>query len=224
MTVFLAENEIATDNQSIGFPSLGSCMALVVQTKTALYGYHVFGLHVPERTVKLAQRITQSEPSAEMVHLYGTCHWPARYAWPDVAQQETAWRNEMDGIATSLNYHGPVTGFNTGARATAGSITKHLISDISTTATTYVEYRRRVDVPRCEIYYKRMSKMQTTRGPAPADTPIQTLERSQTGSGNYYLVAPTNQITLTAHITPTPDNDGRLHEAPSLFTYSFKRL
>jgi hypothetical protein len=38
MAIFLKENEVGFDAQKIGFPGLGSCMAIVLQTPHGLFG------------------------------------------------------------------------------------------------------------------------------------------------------------------------------------------
>jgi len=118
MALFLAEGEIGVDSTTIGFPSLGGCMALALQTPHGLFGFHIPPGH-GDRTPAFASYCTHHRMYGRPVHLFGSCKWKHRYSgaggktetgWHPNAHQ--SWSTEMIKIARDLGYSGPVTGFD----------------------------------------------------------------------------------------------------------------
>jgi hypothetical protein len=194
----LNEREVGFDANSIGFPSIGACMGVVLQTANGLYGFHAMPGDV-DRVAGYDLFIQRHALTGAGVHLYGSCIRSKRCSG-DLAQ----WRAEMTTIANALNYHGPVGGFDLPA---------YPDNKDKTTDTTYVEYRRDATTSTCEIYYKRMSKMTVTSGTNPTVDPTQRLTRRAAGPVIENPIG--NNVALTADIVATYWNKGELHKVPN---------
>jgi hypothetical protein len=213
MTVYLCEHELGFDANSIGFPNLGGCMAIVLQTDQGLYGWHMppTKTAISERTAAFLQFYNTVGPHGNFVHLYGSCYRDNRVT------DDVGWKDEMKVIAAALSYQGPVSGYDISRR----------INKIGTTESTYLEYQRNGRT--CEIYYKRMTKMNVTKGSL---TPGATVERMKLGSSTYAPdgsvvnvyeignVTGTNSVT-DIDIVPTPSNEGELHKAYVIGTFNY---
>jgi hypothetical protein len=195
MARYLNEREVGFDLSTIGFPNIGDCMGVVLQTQNGLYGFHAMPGDAA-RVSGFAQFIQNSGLHGNAVHLYGSCIRAKRCSG-DKAQ----WRAEMTTIAGALNYHGSVSGFDMPAYPK--------LKD-GTADTTYIEYRRDVASTRSRIFYKRMSKMNVAPGANPAADPIQ---RVTARKGVFVVEHPTVQVAVSAAIVQTYWNKGEMHEA-----------
>ncbi|MGH7554185.1 MAG: hypothetical protein ACREMQ_14355 [Longimicrobiales bacterium] len=109
MAVFLKENQIGFDAATVGFPGLGSCMGVVLQTNHGLFGFHAFGNNNNKGSTfgDYCRKHTQYGPA---LHLYGSSRWANRY--DGLGNMFVAWLEEMKFVAGQLNYHGSVSGFD----------------------------------------------------------------------------------------------------------------
>ena len=110
MAIFLKENEVGFDARKIGFPGLGSCMAIVLQTPHGLFGFHSFGNNNSKGTTfgTFASGHARYGP---LLHLYGSAVFAKRYAGSGKFLQ---WLAEMKFVVGQLNYRGTVSGFDIG--------------------------------------------------------------------------------------------------------------
>ena len=199
----LNEREVGFDANSIGFPNIGDCMGVVLQTANGLYGFHGMPGDV-DRVAGYDLFIQHHGLHGNGVHLYGSCIRSKRCGG-DAAK----WRTEMTSIANGLHYHGPVSGFNLPAYPNNKN---------GTVDTTYVEYRRDATASTCDIYYKRMSKMTVTVGGNFAADPIQRITKR---SGAFVVELPTVQVATDAAIIGTRSNKSELHKVPNSKIESF---
>ena len=224
MAIYLVEDHIGSDTNSIGFPNLSTCMGLVVQTTTRLYGYHVTGLHEQPKTQMLRELIETTEPGAQMIHLYGTCYWANRYASLPGTPLAPQWEAEMDGIANTLGYAGPVTGFNIGSWYSLDPAAKIALSHIRRTENTYVEYHRQVTTNKCAIFYKKMAKVNATSGQVPADMHVERIRRVRGPTPSYTRTGPHHGLSVIGATVRTTDrNHGQLHSIPDHFIRTFNK-
>ena len=76
MPIFLAEDEIGFDSTLVGFPTLGGCMAVAMQSPHGLFGFHIPPAH-ESRSPKFAEFCSGHQQFGEAIHLYGSCKWNA---------------------------------------------------------------------------------------------------------------------------------------------------
>lgn len=144
MPVFLNERQVGFDTTRVGFPTLGDCMAFVVQNTGGLYGFHLMPGDA-DKTAQFVQYVSNHIGfTGAWSGMFGTCHWQNRYG---NTNHRDWWEKEMKSIANVLGYSGTVYGFNTGS----GTGIKH-------GETAYVEYRV-AGSGACSVHYKRMSKV-----------------------------------------------------------------
>ncbi len=210
MAIFLNEHQIGFDTTTVGFPNLGDCMGLVLAVPGGMLGFHV----MPGAAVRAGEfQKFFTARVAGATHLYGVCYRSRRYGSTDQSAQVRGWTQEMTGIANTLSYHGPVSGFDTAKR-----------TGIKADEATYVEFV--LGGAGLGIYYKRMSKMT-----APADFTASfaaTSETREIGMNNAEMNRrgkaglPFNEIyqvttaakkglTSQAQVNQTKSNKGLLH-------------
>ena len=222
MAIYLREDHVGADQDTVGFPNLSTCLALVVQTSTRLYGYHITPLSEEAQLEELSDLIQQTEPQAQMVHLYGSCYFANRYSFSRGTAVATQWQTEMTSIADTLQYTGPVSGFDFGLGHTWNLSARLSLSNIPQEQYTYLEYRRQGNLNTCTLHYKRMAKVAVTTGVMPADMLVQRIRRLNTNPTTYQRVAPPgNASTLTAAVRQTNRNQGQMHAVPTDFIRSF---
>jgi hypothetical protein len=222
MAIYLREDHIGADQDTVGFPNLSTCLALVVQTSTRLYGYHIALQSEEARLEQLAELIEQNEPQGQMVHLYGSCYWANRYPFSRGTTAATQWEAEMTSIADTLQYTGPVSGFDFGLGHSWNLSARLSLSNIPQDQYTYLEYRRQGNLNTCALHYKRMAKVAVTSGVMPADMLVQRIRPLNTNPPTFQRVAPPgNMSTLTAAVTQTRSNQGQLHSVPTDFIRTF---
>ncbi|HVJ53292.1 MAG TPA: hypothetical protein VM689_12570 [Aliidongia sp.] len=209
MTVYLVEDEVGYDTDSVGFPNLGGCLAVVLMTEHWLYGFHI----TPGNTRKIREFldfVLSYGPRGEYLQLYGTCNRANRYP----VQPKQQWQQEMGEIANALNYHGKISGYDLSSWA----------AKITATEATYVEYRRIAGERKCSIHFKRMSKMDCTTGTMQPGVMIRKIVPDRAMPGSYKLAVPyNNRVTIGAQVIDTADNGGQLHTVSFLGLESFER-
>lgn len=153
MAVYLVEDEAGFDADTVGFPSLGGCMAFVVVCDNGLFGYHITPGH-KDRVGVFREYCTTGPSSAQwgvIRHLYGSCYWRNRYAGGD--NKFFQWVDEMRYLAGELQYNGGFSGFDTSATQT----------NITLADATYLEYRLVPGNNRCTIHYQNMVRINLTK-------------------------------------------------------------
>lgn len=102
MAVYLLANEIGADAAVVGFPSLMGCMAVVLQTDTKLFRWHVYGSGRITERVGFFEEFIQSDPHrGNAVALFGVCNFLARFGGDG-----NAWRAEMNAVVAGLHFSG----------------------------------------------------------------------------------------------------------------------
>lgn len=164
MAVYLVEDEVGFDAGTVGFPSLGGCMAFAVVVDNGLFGFHIPPGH-KERVGAFLDYCTNGPSRAQwgvIRRLYGSCYWKNRYANAD--HKFFAWVDEMRYLAGELHYNGGFSGFDTSATQT----------NIALADATYLEYRLNAATNRCTIHYQNMLRINVTRA-VEADTSVRRL-------------------------------------------------
>lgn len=210
MAIYLDERQIGFDTTTVGFPNLGDCMGAVVQVGGGLFGFHIYGLG-GAMDPTFAQFIRQHfQFQDDMTHLYGSCYRPRRYGGG--GNTSASWRAEMKALADALGYTGPISGIDTSVG-----------TRIKRTETTYVEYRLGGH-NQCQIYYKRMSKMQNpTLGPLSPGTDVKLIrkdmaEMKRQGKTHddepiYMAANLPGHATTGMNIKTTRSNKGQMHQS-----------
>lgn len=191
MATYLRENEVGFDLDTMGFPGLGSCMAVVLWTNVGLFGFHVYGSNNEKE--KFFGDFILKYPHESKLHLYGSCSLHKRHGG-----EPAGWANEMKTIAVKIGYTGAISGFDFSSKVSDGE-------------TMYVEYRANGSAT-SKIFYKTMSKVESSRDVKPGDPPK--IEQIAKRSGIVTLsekLAMNNPIT-DVWIKKTPGNKGLLHE------------
>lgn len=200
MPIFLPEHQVGFDGNLVGYPNLGSCMAVAVLTTRGIYGFHYTPAPIAQVT-QFANYITGNMiPGEATLRLYGSCYWTNRYA----ANHKAQWITEMTNIAAGLHYTGRVTGFDTssGSHGDAHG--------------TYLEYRN--NGHRCGIFYKRSGKVALYK---PQNVPLPGVERikpNQAILGQYQRALP--QETKNIYDAMVGPNS-QMHEAGFMGKHSF---
>jgi hypothetical protein len=158
MTIYLLMNECGFDPAKIGFPSLQGCVGVVLQTSTGLFGWHIFGapkIAELKRMSRQFKTFIENQPGGgTAVKLYG-----ARFR-----RYRNDWREEMTTIASEIGYSGMIGCYDIGRD---GSLT---VND-----SAYVAFTRDGAKQRCNLIYKRSSKMRYDSGTLQPGTPIGTI-------------------------------------------------
>jgi hypothetical protein len=198
--LYLMSREVGRDANCIGFPSVKSCLAVVVQTTQELIGWHVF--NTPRN-----QTITDAGAFAQYVTANANGHAVRLYGATTRAERgnNPGWKQELLDIAQALHYHGPATAFDMNV-AGEGS---------------YVEFVRDANARKCDIYFKRNSKMTYTT----TDTDIHAMVQRYVNAGNLTFlyggdddIAP---IYTNAQVNTATSKKGRLNSASWFHTNDF---
>lgn len=204
MAIYLSENEVGTDAQVIGFPSLMGCMAIVLQTTECLIGWHAYGSDSLEgndkygfagRIPAFAAYVQSVNDRGTPVHLYCVCNRGERFG-----KDKSKWKTETNLIAEALGYSAlPITGYDLSSIGHEGS---------------YAELVRDGDSRRCAIFYKRWSKTTTEMGAV--DPNLQRMIRYNRGEDAYGIgnVA-TGRVITSVEVVETKSNKGQMHKASS---------
>jgi hypothetical protein len=208
MAVYLIEREVGYDDDTVGFPNLGGCMGVAMQTAQGLYGWHSMPGDLPG--TGLSQFIT-ANPHGNITRLYGSANLSRRFGGDTAQVAMTKLQAELRQIAAALNYTGTIY---------ACDLTG-LVNNLSGGDSIYIEYRRDTANPAngCGIYYKRCSKMDFTDGSVGPGMVVQRLtargalvNSTMKGGGN---------IVASADIKVTFWNKGELHQVPDAKILAF---
>lgn len=134
--IYLWSTQIAVDAQSLGFPSVDSCLAVVLQSDQGLAGWHSFNTNLATTGQNAAQfgaYATANLPGV-WLRLYGACNRGVRGG---------NWQQDMQAIATAIGFTGTVIGLD--MKVTTGG--------------AHVEFHRNNGSGRCDVYHKRSSKI-----------------------------------------------------------------
>lgn len=196
--IYLFSNEFGHDAASIGFPSVETCFAIVLQTDSMLLGWHTYN-NIP----------SQLQTKAGVFNSYiGTVHGigvPVRlYGATNRKEHGGDWKAELRSIAAALNYHGPAT-----------------LVDLKQGEGTYVQFDRKANDRSCTVSYKRNSKV--TYATQVVDVNATPHRRDYGGA-----VAPlyggddnTNKVYTGAQVDPNKSGSGTLHTSGWSNTTSF---
>jgi len=214
MAKYLVEDEVGFDSELIGFPKLGGCMAVVLQTDQGLYGFHITPGNA-RKSPGFALFIQNNGLHGNPVHLYGSCYWNNRYLHA-FGSQKSQWEKEMKEIATAIGYHGPASGFDTSAAMSHADKAMNRTTKTHS-GSNYVEYRRVAATNKCRIFYKKNIKMALTFGNVDLADPVQKVIPMRAKLGAFDLVN-SAQITTAAHLAATATV---MHEAGFFGKHSF---
>ena len=133
---YLMEHEMAFDAQQLGFPSIQGCHAIVLQTNTGLYGYHVAGGsgdNLWERNARLfAQFVNGHGGNANTAsRLYGASfvgNNQRGYQVPhfQVNEYRRKWKAELVTFASALRYSGTISGYDLHKSFAAGNVSAYV--------------------------------------------------------------------------------------------------
>lgn len=203
MPKYLNEHQVGFDTTIIGFPNLGDCLAVVLQNQGGLFGFHITPGNA-RQSGEFARFIHASVNfGGNSSHLYGSCYRINRYKGDALGK----WQAEMREIADAIGYQGPISGFDTSSKGTK----------IKPGETTYLEYRLGGNSS-CTVYYKRMSKMDTTGTFGGTDPDVGLIRRDMANTVDVWNPAfkltdtKTSNLTTTATIKTTRSNKGELHQ------------
>lgn len=149
MVLCLNERELGFDANTIGFPSIDSCMAIVYVTPNGLFGYHNFGGSAngawADRVNAFSQYFQHHFLRGDGSRLYGVTYVDRRgYSLPALA----SWTGELIAFAAGLGYNGKIRGYNLSGSGIAPS--------------AYVEFRKFGD--KCEMWVKKWADADKTNG------------------------------------------------------------
>ncbi len=188
--IYLFSTEIGHDANSIGFPSVETCFAIVLQTDVMLIGWHSFNTLLPQTTANagvFANYITSVPAHGTAVHLYGATNRKGHGG---------DWKAELRAIAGQIGYTGPAT-----------------LVDLKQSEGTYVQFDRDAHARTCLVTYKRNAKMLYTK----TDSDINAIPHRRIHAG---AVAPLYggddglaPVYTAAHVHPLTSSSRRLHTA-----------
>ena len=149
---YLYEHQVGHHSLALGFPSIDSCNAICLQTKTGLFGIHVFGCdsfgHISQSMEKessaFASFVNGHPNGNDFIHLYGVCFHGKR-GLQNAGKKPHA--EELQVYARAINYKGPISMFDLSSVQNWPKGTGTATSD-----SAYVEFRRIFD--KVTIMYK----------------------------------------------------------------------
>ncbi len=216
---FLDTNQIGFDPQTLGFPSVGSCQAIVYQTDIGLFGFHASSSPLASHTSK-AQAFAQYVQSRSIVHAppTGTTHGICvigvitRFErFGDKQGTADNWGDELDAIATGLAFMGPVYG-------------AQVMSHVDKNESIYVRFDWQANA-RCEVRFKRWSKMEYYQNGAAVTDP----ERRNLAVDPTFAATPLNPTPTFVNVQPGTQEQnvhrlGRTDEGSLHKITSFKKF
>ncbi len=149
---YLYEHQVGYHSLALGFPSIDSCNAICLQTKSGLFGVHVYGCdafnHIGRSMEKesdaFASFVENHNSKSDFLHLYSACFHGKR-GWLNGGTD--GWKKELQMYARALGYKGKVSVFNLSTVPSWPGGT-----GTSTSDSAYVEFRRVFD--KVTILYK----------------------------------------------------------------------
>jgi hypothetical protein len=151
VAIYLDEDMMGRDANTIGFPHLLVCMGLVLRTNNALWGVHLTDTEAsqPVFAAFWAYATNKGLAAAGVTAMFSSCNLAIRYAAGSAAGRVEVWKGEVTGYARSMGWQGTCHRFDTGVLAPADG--------------TYVEYQHQAHgVPACRIFYKKNEKTTST--------------------------------------------------------------
>ncbi|MGH7460714.1 MAG: hypothetical protein ACREMA_06755 [Longimicrobiales bacterium] len=160
--IYLMSREIGRDTNRIGFPSVQTCLAVVLQTDLELIGWHSFNSNLAVMRVDATTFATYVQANAvgNPVHLYTASNRAPRGAF---------WDPEVQSLATALNFHGSATMIDLKVMPAAAAPGEG----------GYVEFVRD-HRRRCSVYFKRNAKMDYTT----SEMPLASINHRMIARGN----------------------------------------
>ena len=188
--LYLMSYETGADPAALGFPSVESCLAVVVQTTNELIGWHSYNttLAVTGNNAATFAVFVNANATGPAVRLYGATN----------RKHHQEWKQELRDIAAALGYHGAATSV-----------------DLKTGEGTYVQFDRDAAKRCCNITYKRNTKMNYTK----VGTPSAQVTQRAIKTGNplpqpMYAGDDDKPIIYTgATVNPDTSSKGQLNKA-----------
>lgn len=144
---YLMENEAGFDPDSIGFPSIQGCHAIVYQTSVGLWGYHNFGGSGASAFKKRANLFRDFVEDHFIAAGTGECLYGCTFVGNNArgysGSPSASWKKELKQFAIALDYKGSIMGFDLSTKLTNNA------------DSAYVEYRK--SGAKCRIYVKKWS-------------------------------------------------------------------
>lgn len=147
---YLYEHQLGFHSLALGFPSIGTCNAICLQTTAGLFGVHVYGCdsfnkqagsntNAMERESTAFAAFVNNHPNRSgFVHLYSANFHSKRQHQP--AGTVDGWKKELKYYAKALGYTGPVSSFDLSSLTNWPTNGSGLDLD-----SAYVEFRRVFD-------------------------------------------------------------------------------
>ncbi|MCX9158075.1 hypothetical protein OPU71_18285 [Niveibacterium sp. 24ML] len=161
--LFLNSNDYGFDSQTLGFPSVMGCQALVLLTSHGLYGLHDLkagtaeaARHKIEFFADWVKGALAAKGGGDKLRLYGVINHTQQYTNNTFGNGE--WDAMLLHLAGALEFDGPISKYR---------VSKHIDRDGS----IYIRFDNAHD-GNCVIRYKRWSKMESNDShvfAAPAD-------------------------------------------------------
>jgi|GEM_PF-5005180 len=144
--LYLFSEQIGVDAAALGFPSVETCLAVVLQTDQVLAGWHSFNT---------SDTVTASNAQKFGAYLAANAPgtWLRLYGATNRKGHGKNWKSEMRDIANAIGFTGTVIGLDMGVTGEG----------------VHVEFHRNGNA-RCDIYHKRNSKMDYTQTKTPLAT------------------------------------------------------
>jgi hypothetical protein len=155
---YVDERLAVYDPDKLGFPSIGSCHAIVYHTTHALYGYHNFGGETADRwkdaPSKFGNFVIKHGVMGEAgLGFYGVAHVSTNRGYP--GDKRVAWLAELTAFAHCVGWYGSIQGYD------LGGFTYQQGYD--NTKSAYVEFRRMGR--KCLIYTRQWIDHENVSGP-----------------------------------------------------------
>jgi hypothetical protein len=188
--LYLMSYETGADPNSLGFPSVESCLAVVLQTSNELIGWHSYNTN-PDVTASNAATFAvfvNANSTGPAVRLYGATN----------RVHHKQWKQELRDIAAALGYRGPATSV-----------------DLKVGEGTYVQFDRDAARRCCNISYKRNSKMNYTTQETAAALVVQRAIKSGNPVPQPMYGGENNEpvIYTGATVDPAKSSKGQLNKA-----------
>ena len=158
--ICLSEREVGFDRDTIGFPSLHGCHAIVYETKKGLFGFHSYGGSTKAQWEQRATTFNQFVREHRFgfgrgTRLYGACYPAIRgYSEP----QRDNWKGELKAFCDALAFSVGLGGL----RLLPGRIRALELREADDPPPVYIEFRREGD--KCAVFVQMQSQVAETRG------------------------------------------------------------
>jgi len=188
--LYLMSYETGADPAALGFPSVESCLAVVLQTTNELIGWHSYNTKVDVTASNAATFavFVNANSTGSAVRLYGATN----------RKHHKQWKQELRDIAAALGYRGPATSV-----------------DLKVGEGTYVQFDRDAARRCCDISYKRNTKMNYTTAETAAALVTQRAIKTGNPAPQPMYGGDNNKpvIYTGATVNLTTSSKGRLNQA-----------